>query len=81
MEIEYLTIGQLYQTRRSTATWGSEPGGIRLSIRDKEVVRAVIMTSDPSLHRAWENPYHDRLEGRVLTYTAAGKFGQQALQA
>ncbi len=37
------------------------------------------MTSEQSFHGVWENPYHDRLEGSVLTYTAAGKFGQQTL--
>jgi hypothetical protein len=80
MSIEYLTIGQLYSNEDIYKHLGvANAGGIRLSVRDKEVVRAVIMTSDPSLHRAWENPYHDRLEGPVLTYTAAGKFGQQTL--
>jgi hypothetical protein len=30
-------------------------------------------------HGVGENPYHDRLEGGILTYTAAGKTGQQTL--
>jgi Restriction endonuclease len=37
------------------------------------------MTSVQNLHGAGENPYHDRLEGDILTYTAAGKIGQQTL--
>ena len=37
------------------------------------------MTSVQGIHGAGENPYHDRLEGDVLTYTAAGKLGQQTL--
>jgi len=37
------------------------------------------MTSVQGLHGAGENPYHDRLEAGVLTYTAAGKTGQQTL--
>lgn len=30
-------------------------------------------------HGAGENPYHDRLEDSVLTFTAAGKLGDQTL--
>ncbi len=37
------------------------------------------MTSVLGAHSSAENPYHDRLEGGVLTYTAAGKLGQQTL--
>lgn len=80
MAIEKLTVGQLYSNEDIFRSLGvANAGGIRLSIDDKTVIRAVIMTSDQSFHRAWENPYHDRLEGSVLTYTAAGKFGQQTL--
>jgi Restriction endonuclease len=80
LAVEELTVGQLYSNDeifRSLRV--ANAGGIRLSIDDKTVIRAVIMTSDQSFHRAWENPYRDRLEGSVLTYTAAGKFGQQTL--
>ena len=78
--IEKLTVGQLYSNEEIFRSLGvANAGGIRLSIGDKTVIRAVIMTSDQSFHRSWENPYHDRLEGAVLTYTAAGKFGQQTL--
>jgi hypothetical protein len=37
------------------------------------------MTSVQGAHSAAENPYHDRLESGVLTYTAAGRLGQQTL--
>jgi len=37
------------------------------------------MTSVQDFHGAGENPYHDRLEGNILTFTAAGKLGQQTL--
>lgn len=80
MTIRELTVGQLYSNEEVYKSLGvANAGGIRLSIDGKTVRRAVLMTSDQSLHRAWENPYHDRLEGAVLTYTAAGKFGQQTL--
>jgi hypothetical protein len=78
--IEALEIGQLYSNEeifRSLKV--SNAGGIRLSLQDKAILRAVIMTSVHSLHGSGENPYHDRLEGDVLTYTAAGKLGEQTL--
>jgi hypothetical protein len=37
------------------------------------------MTSAQGMHGLGENPYHDRLEGGTLTYTAAGKVGEQTL--
>jgi hypothetical protein len=78
--VEELVVGQLYSNEeifRSLKV--SNAGGIRLSLQNKEVLRAVIMTSVQGLHTAGENPYHDRLEGDILTYTAAGKLGQQTL--
>jgi hypothetical protein len=78
--IEELVVGQLYSNEeifRSLKV--SNAGGIRLSLQDNTALRAVIMTSVQGLHTAGENPYHDRMEGDVLTYTAAGKLGQQTL--
>jgi hypothetical protein len=78
--IEALVVGQLYSNEeifRSLKV--SNAGGIRLSLQDKAVLRAAIMTSVLDLHGAGENPYHDRLEGAILTYTAAGRIGQQTL--
>jgi Restriction endonuclease len=78
--MEELVIGQLYSNEeifRSLKV--SNAGGIRLSLQAKTVLRAVIMTSVQDFHGAGENPYHDRLEGDVLTYTATGKLGQQTL--
>jgi hypothetical protein len=34
---------------------------------------AVLMTSVPLARKAKENPYHDRIENGILTYTAAGR--------
>jgi HJR/Mrr/RecB family endonuclease len=78
--IEALEVGCLYSNEEiiKSLTVGNA-GGIRLSLRDKAVLRAVIMTSEQGLHGSRENPYHDRLENGVLTYTAAGKLGQQTL--
>ncbi|HEY3936763.1 MAG TPA: hypothetical protein VGL97_05010 [Bryobacteraceae bacterium] len=75
-----LVVGQLYSNEEIFRSVGvSNAGGIRLSLRGKEVLRAVIMTSVQGFHGAGENPYHDRLESGTLTYTAAGKLGQQTL--
>src|ERR1700722_8835366 len=78
--IEALEVGQLYSNEeifRSLKVGNA--GGIRLSLLGKAVLRAVITTSDQDFHGARENPYHDRLEGGVLTYAATGKLGQQTL--
>jgi hypothetical protein len=78
--IEELVVGQLYSNEEIFKSLKvSNAGGIRLSLHNKEVRRAVIMTSVQGLHTAGENPYHDRLESEILTYTAAGKLGQQTL--
>ncbi len=78
--IDEWAIGQLYSNEEIFRSLNvSNAGGIRLSLQDKVVLRAVIMTSVQGLHGARENPYHDRLEADILTYTAAGKVGQQTL--
>jgi HJR/Mrr/RecB family endonuclease len=77
---EALVVGQLYSNEEIFRLLKvSNAGGIRLSLQEKVVLRAVIMTSVQGLHGAGENPYHDRLEAGILTYTAAGKIGQQTL--
>jgi HJR/Mrr/RecB family endonuclease len=75
-----LVVGQLYSNEEIFKSLKvSNAGGIRLSLQDRAVIRAVVMTSVQGLHGAGENPYHDRLEAGILTYTAAGKIGQQTL--
>lgn len=77
---EALVVGQLYSNEEVFKSLKvSNAGGIRISLQDKRVLRAAIMTSVQDFHGTGENPYHDRLEGRILTYTAAGKLGQQTL--
>ncbi len=78
--IEALVVGQLYSNDEIFRTLKvSNAGGIRISLQDNAVLRAVVMTSVRGLHGASENPYHDRLEAGILTYTAAGKLGEQTL--
>lgn len=78
--IEALKVGELYSNDEIFRSLNvSNAGGIRLGLHGKAVLRAVIFTSEQSFHSAGENPYHDRLEEGILTYTAAGKLGQQTL--
>jgi hypothetical protein len=78
--IETLAVGELYSNEEIFKSLKvSNAGGIRLLLQDREVLRAAIMTSVEDFHGTGENPYHDRLEGGILTYTAAGKLGQQTL--
>lgn len=78
--LESLIVGQLYSNEEIFRSLKlSNAGGIRLSLGDKTVLRAAIMTSVQDFHGTGENPYHDRLESDILTYTGAGKLGQQTL--
>lgn len=78
--IKDLIVGHMYSNDRIFEALGvGNAGGIRLSIRDKRVARAVVMTSVQDFNTASENPYRDRLEDGILTYTAAGKSGEQTL--
>jgi HJR/Mrr/RecB family endonuclease len=73
-------VGNLYSNEEIfSALRVSNAGGIRVATLDKKVVRATIMTSVQDFHVAGENPYQDRLEDGILTYTAAGKIGEQTL--
>jgi hypothetical protein len=55
-------------------------GGVRVALNQEGTVeRLVLLTAAPSARVAKENPYHDRVEGDVLVYTAAGLSGDQSL--
>jgi hypothetical protein len=78
--IDSLVVGRLYSNEeifRSLKVANAAGSAFRWGA--KAVLRAVIMTSVQGLHGVGENPYHDRLEAGILTYTAAGKVGQQTL--
>lgn len=78
--IQELVVGELYSNDDVfVALKVGNAGGIRLSILEDAVVRVAIMASVQDFRNASENPYHDRLEGGILTYTAAGKVGEQTL--
>jgi hypothetical protein len=78
--LDELTIGQLYSNEDIFRSLNlSNAGGIRVRVEAGVVIRAAILTSTADFHVFGENPYHDRLEGEILTYTAAGKVGEQTL--
>jgi HJR/Mrr/RecB family endonuclease len=78
--IKELVVGELYSNDEIfVALKIGNAGGIRLSLQEKAVMRAAIMASVQDFRTASENPYHDRLENDILTYTAAGKIGEQTL--
>jgi hypothetical protein len=55
-------------------------GGIRVSLDAKRHVRRIVLlTALPTAKVERENPYHDRIEGDVLVYAAAGLHGDQSL--
>jgi hypothetical protein len=56
-------------------------GGIRPYLGANKQVRhlAILTSAEGSQIERSENPYHDRIEGDVLTYTAQGKEGDQTL--
>jgi len=55
-------------------------GGIRVSISSgKNVARVVLFSTSEQEANPHENPYEDRTEGAILTYTGTGKIGDQNL--
>jgi len=74
-------VGSLYSNEDVYQSLGvGNAGGIRTNTRaDGGTQRMIIMTSLPDAKSLVENPYHDRVEGNVLVYTAAGRVGDQTI--
>ena len=75
------TVGETYTHEEVYRTLQvGNAGGIRPHINeDGSVRRVVLMTSEVVKRTQSENPYHDRVEGDILVYTAAGREGQQSI--
>ena len=56
-------------------------GGIRPSVDSKKNLRhiAILTAAQESNKLISENPYHDRIEGNILLYTAQGREGDQII--
>ncbi len=52
-------------------------GGIRPKIKDKKLDFIVLITSGEEIKDISRNPYADKIEGNILTYTGAGLKGDQ----
>jgi len=79
--VQEFAVDGLYSNEEiSTSLNISNAAGVRVSVVEDAVMRAAIMTAPPTIRRVGvENPYHDRIESNILTYTAAGKTGDQTL--
>lgn len=75
-------VGQNYTNDQISVSLSVENlGGIRPAIdKNKDVRHIAIMTKLHDQYKSIaDNPYHDRIEGDVLTYTGQGRSGDQSL--
>ncbi len=81
-QVTEFRVGQLYTNDDIRFALEVENlGGIRPSVDAQKNLRhiAVLTAAQDSGKLHAENPYHDRIEGDVLTYTAQGREGDQEL--
>jgi hypothetical protein len=80
-QVSEFKIGETYSNDQIRFSLGVENlGGIRPSLDENGNLRhVVIMTSSGEGQSRRDNPYHDRIEGNVLIYTAMGRSGHQQL--
>lgn len=81
-QVSSFTVGETYTNDQIRFALDVENlGGIRPALDASRNVRhvAVLTASDESGRLRAENPYQDRIEGDVLTFTAQGREGDQEL--
>ena len=81
-KVTFFKVGETYTNDQIRLSLDLENlGGIRPSLDSSRNVRhvAIMTTAEESGKVQTENPYHDRIEGNVLLYTAQGREGDQAL--
>ena len=82
-QVSSFTVGETYTNDQIRFALDVENlGGIRPALDANRNVRhvAVLTALDDSGKLRAENPYHDRIEGDVLIYTAQGREGDQELK-
>src|SRR5271157_4635740 len=82
-EVRAFEVAQLYTNDQIRFSLEVENlGGIRPALDGRGNVRhvAVLTTADDAGKVISENPYRDRIEGDILTYTAQGREGDQQLR-
>lgn len=80
ISINEFRVGELYTNDEIRFALGLENlGGIRPSIDSQKNLRlvAIMTVAEEAGRDRSENPYSDRIEGDVLTYTAQGREGDQ----
>jgi hypothetical protein len=81
-KLECFKVGETYSNDQIRFSLDLENlGGIRPAVDAHKNVRhvAIITAGEASGKQRSENPYRDRIEGNVLTYTAQGRTGDQEL--
>jgi len=81
-ELTFFKVGDIYTNDEIRFALNLENlGGIRPSLDSSGNVRhvAIMTAAEDSGRLPIENPYHDRIEGNVLIYTAQGREGDQVL--
>ena len=82
-EVSEFEVGQFYTNDQIRFSLDVENlGGIRPALDANGAVRhvAVLTAAEDSGKMLSENPYQDRIEGDILTYTAQGRAGDQELR-
>lgn len=75
---EILKIGEYYSNDQiKYALEVSNLGGIRPKLKNNELDFIVLITSAEENKKIIRNPYADKIEGDILTYTGAGLQGNQ----
>lgn len=81
-KLTFFTVGETYTNDQIRFALDLENlGGIRPSLDSDRTVRhvAIMTAAEDSGRLQIENPYHDRVEGSILIYTARGREGDQDL--
>jgi HJR/Mrr/RecB family endonuclease len=81
-QLEFFKVGETYSNDQIRFSLDVENlGGIRPALDAQGHVRhvAIMTAGEDSGKMRVENPYRDRIEGNVLTYTAQGRTGDQEL--
>jgi len=81
-QVDDFRVGQKYSNDQIRFSLRVENlGGIRPSIDENSFLRhiALMTSTENGKSSRNDNPYHDRIEGDILIYTASGKSGDQQL--
>jgi hypothetical protein len=81
-DVTFFRVGETYTNDQIRFALSLQNvGGIRPALDSRRNIRhvAIMTAAEDSGRLPAENPYHDRIEGNVLIYTAQGREGDQSL--